>query len=158
MMLAELAAQSHNVAVMKKSKLAVDDLRAVLEAASPTSKLGRWLSAHHVEFAQLLKTHRPHWQALAVKFAEEGLISVPPAFWGAVDNPECRRVRKRAGEAARQVWQRVKCKPAQVSRGASPSPSLPATRRRQSAAAASRYPLPNGSEDDEFRPARPRNV
>jgi hypothetical protein len=157
MMLAELANQSHNAAIMKKSRLSIDDLRAVLESTTPTSKLGRWLTANKVAFETLLKTHRPRWEALAVRFAEEGLISVPPAFWGKGDSPTRRLARKRAGEAARQVWQRVKRKPVQVSPTASRSPSLPAPRRRQSPSAASRAPLPHEGEGDEFRPARPRN-
>ena len=157
MMLAELATQSHNAAIMKKPQLAIDDLRAVLEATSPTSKLGRWFTANQIEFERLLETHRPRWEALALRFAEEGLISVPAAFWAKSDTPERRLARKRAGEAARQVWQRVKRKPAQVRQAGSPSASPPAARRRQPAPPASRGPVSHDAEDDEFRPARPRN-
>lgn len=157
MMLAELAPESHSVAIMKNPRLVIDDLRAVLDATSPTSKLGRWLTANQGEFATLLTTYRPRWEALAVKFAEEGLISVPPAFWGKGDTAERRLARKRAGEAARQVWQRVKRKPVQVRQAGSPSPPLPGARRRQPAPVASRDPLTRDAEDDEFRPARPRN-
>jgi hypothetical protein len=157
MMLAELATQSHNAAIMKKPQLAIDDLRAVLEATSPTSKLGRWFTANQVEFEKLLATYRPRWEALAVRFAEEGLISVPSAFWAKGDTPERRLARKRAGEAARQVWQRVKRKPAQGRQVGSPSPSLPAARRRQPAPSASHGTVPHDAEDDEFRPVRPRN-
>jgi len=108
-------ATKHSLAIMKKPDLLIDDLRVVLEATSPTSKLGQWLTANQVEFEQLLTTHRPRWEVLATKFAEEGLISVPTTFWGKADSPERKLARKRAGEAARQVWQRVKRKPARVS-------------------------------------------
>src|SRR5690348_16025771 len=114
MMLAERAIQSHNAAIMKKSRLSIDDMRAVLDATTPTSTLGRWITANKVAFERLLRTNRPRWDALAVKFAEEGLIAVPPAFWGKGDSPARRVARKRAGEAARQVWQRVKRKPVHV--------------------------------------------
>ena len=157
MMLAELATQSHNEAIMIKPGLLIDDLRAVLEATSPTSKLGRWFTANQAEFERLLATHRPRWEALAAKFAEEGLIAVPPAFWTKGDTPERRLARKRAGEAARQVWQRVKRKPAQIHQTASRSPTLPATRRPQSPSLASGTPQSHDAGDDEFRPARPRN-
>jgi hypothetical protein len=157
MMLAALAAQSHNAAIMKKSGLVIDDLRAVLEASSPASKLGRWFTANQAEFEQLLATHRPRWEALALKFAEEDLISVPPAFWGKIDTAERRLARKRAGEAARQVWQRVKRKPVRLRVAAACSPSPPVARRRQPALVATRNPLPHAAEDDEFQPARPRN-
>ena len=158
MMLADLATSSQNAVIMKKPGLVIDDLRAVLEATSPTSRLGRWFTANKAGFEQLLATHRPRWEMLAVKFAEEGLISVPSAFWAKSDTPERRLARKRAGEAARQVWQRVKRKPERGRRQISvASPSLPAARGRQPAPAASHDPLTPGAEDDEFRPARPRN-
>jgi hypothetical protein len=157
MLLAELAIQSHNAAIMKKSRLSIDDLRSVLESTTPTSKLGRWLTANKVAFERLLKTHRPRWEALAVKFAEEGVIAVPPAFWGKGDSPARRLARKRAGEAARQVWQRVKRKQTHVGPTVSRSPSLPAPRRRQSPSAALRAPRSHECADDDFRPARPRN-
>jgi len=153
MMLAELATQSQNVSIMKRSGLVMDDLRAVLETTSPTSKLGRWFAANRVEFGKLLKTHRPRWEALAVKFAEEGLISVPHAFWGKDDTPERRLVRKRAGEAARHVWQRVKRKPIQVS----PPPLQPPTRGRQPDSVALCDPISHEADEDEFRPARLRS-
>lgn len=156
-MLAELATQSHNAAIMKKPGLVIDDLRAVLEASSPTSKLGRWFAANQAEFEQLLATHRPRWEALAVKFAEEGLIAVPSTFWGKTDSVERQLARKRAGEAARQVWQRVKRRPGRAGLAASHVPSPPTTRPRQPARSASHEPLPRDAEDDEFRPARPRN-
>jgi hypothetical protein len=157
MMLAELATYSQNVVVMKKPGLVVDDLRAVLEATSPTSKLGRWFTANRAGFEHLLATHRPRWEALAIKFAEEGLIAVPSAFWAKSDTPERRLARKRAREAARQVWQRVKRKPARVRETGSPSPALPAAGRPRRTSVTSRTPLTHDAEDDEFRPARPRN-
>jgi hypothetical protein len=156
MMLAELATQSHNAAIMKRPGLVIDDLRAVLEATSPTSRLGQWFAANQVEFEKLLAAHRPRWEALAVKFAEEELISVPSAFWGKADTPERRLARQRAGEAARQTWQRVKRKSARVRQSAPPSPPPPASRHRQSAPVASR-PTSKDVDDEEFRPARPRN-
>jgi hypothetical protein len=155
-MLAELAVQSHSVGIMKRPGLLIDDLRAVLEANSPTSKLGRWFTANQVEFENLLTTVRPRWEVLAVKFAEEGLISVPSAFWGTTDTPERRLARKRAGEASRQVWQRVKRRPVKAGKSASHPPPLPATQGRKRAPAVSHDPPPNDDEDDEFRPARPR--
>lgn len=155
-MLAELATKSHNAVIMKRPGLVIDDLRAVLEATSPTSKLGRWFAANQVEFEKLLAAHRPRWDALAVKFAEEGLISVQPTFWGKADTAERRLARQRAGEAARQVWQRVKRR-SQARQAASPSPPPPVPRHRQSAPVASRNQESHDDADDEFRPARPRN-
>ena len=120
-MLAALPAYSHNNG-MTKPALRIEDLRAMLEAASPTSKLGRWFTANQAEFDDLLATVRPRWEVLAVKFAEEGLIVVPPAFWHEDDTPERRLARKRAGEAARQVWQRVKQRRREVQCGDALSP------------------------------------
>src|ERR1700733_12510812 len=120
-MLAARPAHSHNSG-MTKPALRIEDLRAMLEAASPTSRLGRWFTANQAEFDDLLATVRPRWEVLAVKFAEEELIVVPPAFWHEDDTPERRLARKRAGEAARQVWQRVKGRPARA--GTAPLPAL----------------------------------
>ena len=142
-----------NASIMKRSGLVIDDLRTVMEAAARTSKLGRWFVANQVGFAMLLKTHRPRWEALAVKFAEEGLISVPPAFWGDVDTPERSLARKRAGEAARQVWHRVKGKPVRVS---PPAPQAP-VRGPQPDPAAFRDSVSHEAGEDEFRPARLRS-
>ena len=133
---------------MSKATLSIGDLGAVLEATSPTSALGRWFAAHQQEFERLLKTVRPRWEALAVKFAEEGLITVPPAFWHEADTAERGLARRRAAQAARQVWQRVKRRPAR----ATPAARLrPAATRPAPAAPA----LTPAEADDEFRPVRP---
>ncbi len=156
MMLAELKVfQSHNAAIMKKPGLAIEDLRAVLEASSPSSKLGRWFTANQVEFENLLATVRPRWEVLAIKFAEEGLISVPSTFWEKTNTPERALARKRAGEAARQIWQRVKRRPAKASKAASRPPLRPTVKGPRKAPAVSRDPPLRDNEDDEFRPARP---
>ena len=132
---------------MTKPTLSIHDLGAVMEATSPTSELGRWFMEHQLEFEQLLSKLRPQWGALAVKFAEEGLIAVPPAFWHEADTAERRLARRRAAAAARPVWQRVKRKPAKT------------TSRPRSAMTPTREPaliVPAPDEaDDEFRPVRP---
>ena len=134
---------------MTKSALSIGDLSAVLEATSPTSELGRWFTANRREFEQLLVSLRPRWEALAVKFAEEGLITVPPAFWQKTDTAERRLARRRAAQAARQVWQRVKRKPG----NAPPAPRTLATATRRGP------PVPMAltvdEPEDEFRPVRP---
>jgi hypothetical protein len=159
-MLAELAAPSHNAAIMKKPGLVIDDLRAMLEASTPTSRLGRWLIANQAAFEELLATVPPRWEVLAVKFAEEGLITVPSAFWDEDDTPERRLARKRAAEAARQVWHRVKQRPARAGEPAPRSPAPPPApslkRPRGPAPMAASDPAPGGADDDEFRPVRPR--
>ena len=75
------------------------------EATTPTSRLGRWFTEHHGQFNQL---KRPRWLAMAAMFAEEGLIEVPAEFWSDEDTPEKQLARRRAAQAARQIWQRVK--------------------------------------------------
>lgn len=154
-MLAALPAYSHNIG-MTKPALRIEDLRAMLEAASPTSKLGRWFTANQAAFDDLLATVRPRWEVLAVKFAEEGLIAVPPGFWHEDDTPERRLARKRAGEAARQVWQRVKRRP--VTAGAATPRALAprASRSRGTTAGVAGEPPPDAADDDEFRPVRKR--
>jgi hypothetical protein len=154
-MLAAALGYSHNGG-MTKPVLRVDDLRAMLEAASPTSRLGRWFAANQTEFDALLTTVRPHWDVLAIKFAEEGLIAVPAEFWHEDDTPERRLARKRAGEAARQVWQRVKRRPAK-SGATAPSALEPRGKRdRAPKQSTTTTPPPEAAEDDEFRPVRRR--
>ena len=154
-MLAALPAYSHNNG-MTKPALRIEDLRAMLEAASPTSKLGRWFTANQAEFDDLLATVRPRWEVLAVKFAEEGLILVPPAFWHEDDTPERRLARKRAGEAARQVWQRVKQRPPRAGAATPPALTPRASRGRGTTAGFTGEPPPEAADDDEFRPVRKR--
>jgi hypothetical protein len=154
-MLAARPAQSHNSG-MTKPALRIDDLRAMLEAVSPTSRLGRWFTANHAEFDELLATVRPRWEVLAVKFAEEELIVVPPAFWHEDDTPERRLARKRAGEAARQVWQRVKGRPARAGAATLPALSPRASRGRRTLPGFAAEAPPEAADDDEFRPARKR--
>lgn len=154
-MLAVLPAHSHNNG-MTKPALRIEDLRAMLEAASPTSKLGRWFTANQAEFDDLLATVRPRWEVLAVKFAEEGLIVVPPAFWHEADTPERRLARKRAGEAARQVWQRVKQRPARAGAATAPALTSRASRGRGTTSGVARELPPEAADDDEFRPVRKR--
>jgi hypothetical protein len=154
-MLAARPAHSHNSG-MTKPALRIEDLRAMLEAASPTSKLGRWFTANQAEFDDLLATVRPRWEVLAVKFAEEELIVVPPAFWHEEDTPDRRLARKRAGEAARQVWQRVKHRPARAGAVTPPALTPRAPRRRSTTSGFAAEPPPEAAGDDEFRPARRR--
>lgn len=154
-MLAARPAHSHNSG-MTKPALRIEDLRAMLEAASPTSKLGRWFTANQAEFDELLATVRPRWEVLAVKFAEEGLIVVPPTFWHEDDTPERRLARKRAGEAARQVWQRVKQRPARAGAVTPPALAPRASRGRGTTSGFTGEPPPEAAGDDEFRPARKR--
>jgi hypothetical protein len=134
---------------MNKATLSIGDLSALLEATLPTSALGRWFAVHQQEFERLLKTVRPRWEALAVKFAEEGLITVPPEFWHEAGTAERQQARRRAAQAARQVWQRVKRKPARATSAARLRPA--ATRPAQAAPMA----LTLDEVDDEFRPVRP---
>ena len=155
-MLAARPAHSHNSG-MTKPALRIEDLRAMLEAASPTSRLGRWFTANQAEFDDLLATVRPRWEVLAVKFAEEGLIVVPPGFWHEDDTPERRLARKRAGEAARQVWQRVKQRPARAGAATPPALTPRASRGRGTTSGlVAGEPPPEAADDDEFRPVRRR--
>ena len=146
---------SHNAAIMKEPGLLVSDLRAMLEATSPTSRLGRWFTANRAAFDDLLRTVRPQWEALAAKFAEEGLIAVPPEFWHEDDTPERRLARKRAGEAARQVWQRVKRQPVRAGKPASAA-LPPAKPGRGATPDVAIEPQPVAADDEEFRPVRRR--
>jgi hypothetical protein len=154
-MLAALSQHTHHTALMNPPELRVDDLRAMLEASAPTSRLGRWFSENHAEFSDLLATLRPRWEALAVKFAEEGLISVPAAFWHKTDTPERRLARKRAAEAARQVWHRVKQRPAQADAPV-PSPLARVQQRRTAPPVVGPKPSSKAADADEFRPVRRR--
>jgi len=148
-MLAALAPLGHNATIMKKPRLAIDDLRTALQATSPNSKLGRWFIANQAEFEVLLKTVRPRWEVMAVKFAEEGLITVPPEFWRKDDSPERQLARKRAGETARHAWLRLKRKSAKAPRPTLRPPPVTAVRRSA--------PAPvDDADQDEFRPVRPR--
>jgi hypothetical protein len=88
-----------------KASMSIDVVRTVWEATAPTSKLGRWFTQNYAAFSEL---RRPRWTAMAVTFAEAGLIEVPPEFWAKDDTPERQAARRRAGEASRQIWQRVK--------------------------------------------------
>ena len=88
-----------------KKPMSIEAVRTVWEATAPISKLGRWFTQNYAAFSEL---RRPRWEAMAVTFAEAGLIAVPPEFWVKDDTPERQIPRRRAGEAARQIWQRVK--------------------------------------------------
>jgi hypothetical protein len=154
-MLAVRLINGHNNG-MTKPDLRIDDLRAMLEAAYPNSKLGRWFTAHRAEFDDLLTTIRPRWEARALKFAEEGLIVVPATFWAAEDTQERRLARKRAGEAARQVWQRVKRRPIRACAPASTTFASPAKSGRSSAPGIVSAFSPELADHDEFRPVRKR--
>jgi hypothetical protein len=124
-----------------KKPVSIEAVKAVWEATTPTSRLGRWFAQHHGQFNEL---KRPRWLAMAAMFAEEGLIEVPAEFWSDEDTPEKQLARRRAAEAARQIWQRVKrqqkaaAKPASLplvqttpavpSRFGTPAPRTPPTR------------------------------
>jgi hypothetical protein len=88
-----------------KKPMSIEAVRTVWEATAPISKLGRWFTQNYVAFGEL---KRPRWEAMAVTFAEAGLIEVSPEFWAKDDTPERQTARRRAGEASRQIWQRVK--------------------------------------------------
>ena len=147
---------SHNAAIMKEPGLLISDLRAMLEATSPTSRLGQWLTANQAAFEDLLRTVRPQWEMLAAKFAQEGLIAVPPEFWHEDDTPERRLARKRAGEAARQIWQRVKRRPVKASTPASPALAPRTKRQRGTTPGIAHELMPEAADEEEFRPARRR--
>lgn len=147
---------SHNAAIMKEPELLVSDLRAMLEATSPTSRLGRWFTANQAAFEDLLRTVRPQWEALAARFAEEGLIAVPPEFWHEDDTQERRLARKRAGEAARQVWQRVKRRPMKAGAPASAALAQLAKQERGATPGVASEPQPEAADDEEFRPVQRR--
>ena len=155
-MLAVLSQHSHNRALMKPPGLRVDDLRAMLEANASTSRLGRWFATNQAEFEDLLATVRPRWEALAVKFAEEGLITVPKAFWDKRDTPERRLARKRAAEAARQVWLRVKRRPRRADKPAPAALAPQAPQRRTATPDVAGEARPEADNHDEFRPVRRR--
>lgn len=155
-MLAELAVPSHNAAIMKEPGLLISDLRAMLEATSPTSRLGQWFTANHAAFEDLLRTVRPQWEMLAAKFAEEGLIAVPPEFWHEDDTPERRLARKRAGQAARQIWQRVKRRPVNAGAPASTALAPRARRERGTTPSVAHELMQEAADEEEFRPARRR--
>ena len=136
---------------MKKPSLGMDEVRDVLDAATPTSRLGRWFARNRAEFAETVQTVRPHWEALAVMFAERELIVVQPAFWAEEDTPERRLARKRAAEAVRQVWHRVKRQAGQppTQMGAKPVVRKAATRGTRPTPHA--QPATDGVEEFEFR-------
>ena len=106
---------------MKRPKLSMAEVRAVLEESTPTSPLGRWMAENRTDFATSVSQIRPRWEALVVKFAEAGLIRVNPAFWDKEDTPARQKERRRAAEAAKQVWQRVKRKGPGETRPLAPS-------------------------------------
>ena len=100
----------------------MEDIRSLIEESAPTSRLGRWFVKNRAAFEAATDTARPRWEVLAVRFAEERLISVPPEFWDDHDTPARQLARKRAAQAVRQVWYRVKRRP--VIQKAVPAPGL----------------------------------
>jgi hypothetical protein len=106
-----------------KVPMSIDQVRTVWEATAPTSKLGRWFTQNYAAFSEL---RRPRWEAMAVTFAEAGLIEVPPEFWAKDDTPERQSARRRAGEASRQIWQRVKRQQKAAEKAAARPPIQPA--------------------------------
>ena len=103
----------------------MDEIRSLIEESVPASRLGRWLFLHRVEFEAATDGVRPRWEVLAIRFAEEKLISVPAEFWDKEDTLARRLARKRAAQAVRQVWYRVKRRPAaRKPAAASPMPAL----------------------------------
>jgi hypothetical protein len=88
------------------------EIRSLIEESVPTSRLGRWLMQNRVEFEAATAGVRPRWEVLAIRFAKARLISVPAEFWDEEDTPARQLARKRAAEAVRQVWNRVKRRPA----------------------------------------------
>jgi hypothetical protein len=61
-----------------KQPVSIEAVRTVWEATAPISKLGRWFTQNYAAFREL---KRPRWEAMAVTFAEAGLIEVSPEFW-----------------------------------------------------------------------------
>jgi hypothetical protein len=66
---------------------------------------------HRIESEAATGGVRPRWEVLAIRFAKARLISVPAEFWDEEDTPARQLARKRAAEAVRQVWYRVKRRP-----------------------------------------------
>jgi hypothetical protein len=103
----------------------MDEIRSLIEESVPASRLGRWLIQHRLEFEAATDGVRPRWEVLAVRFAEEKLISVPAEFWDEQDTPARRLARKRAAQAVRQIWYRVKRRPV-TRKPAATASSMPA--------------------------------
>ena len=115
---------------MPKPKLLLADVQDLIETSSPTSLLGRWFAENRDGFAETIKHTRPRWEILVVKFAEAKLLIVPEAFWDPEDSPARRLARKRAALSARQIWHRIKSKPASCRPPPVPQPTSPVTLRR----------------------------
>jgi hypothetical protein len=90
------------------SALGMNEIGSLIEESVPASRLGRWLMHNRVEFEAATDGVRHRWQVLATRFAKEKLISVPAEFWDEEDTPARQLARKRAAQAVRQVWYRVK--------------------------------------------------
>ena len=89
-------------------------------------------------------------------FAEAALIAVPPEFWVKDDTPERQIPRRRAGEAARQIWQRVKRQQKAAAAKAAARPSIqttpfPLPRQVQSVPPLPHFEPPVEPEPFEFR-------
>ena len=79
------------------------------EAGSLRSDLARWMAANHDDFASMLRTYRPRWEVVAEQLVAENLLPLPVGFWS--DDQVIRReARKKAGRAAKRVWDRTHAK------------------------------------------------
>jgi hypothetical protein len=85
----------------------IERLRAVAAASNLRSPLGRWFSAHHDEFENLLRDYRPRWEALVEHFAAEGLLKLPPEF-NSDDEKVRKDTRRRVVKSSMRTWERVK--------------------------------------------------
>ena len=105
----------------EKPGLSVADFKSIAEAGATRSKLGRWLTANRDEFAEMLQVYRPRWDALVEKFIDGGLMQAPDGW------PDDANARKRAVDAAKQIWRRTKARklPQPVGRQPTPPPLAP---------------------------------
>jgi hypothetical protein len=113
------------------TKLPVDTVVAAIERAAPTSKVGRWFALNRAEFAARIEGMRVHWSDVAGEFAKAGLLDVPAHFHD--DTPEGEAARKAAGQAIRQIWYRVRKRPAAPSPSPTPKVAPPPAQPRQPA-------------------------
>jgi hypothetical protein len=94
---------------MLDAKNPMSRILAMAETASLRSDLARWMAENHDSFASMLKTYRPRWVAIAEQLGAEKLLPLPKEFWS--DDPTIRQAaRKKAGKAAKRVWDRTHAK------------------------------------------------
>src|SRR3982750_681107 len=75
-------------------------------AGGRRSKLSVWMAEHQAEISDLIRTCGAEWEAWAVLWVDNGLLSAPKG-WGA-EGTAGATARRRAAETARQTWLRVR--------------------------------------------------